>query len=172
MSRGRGHVGPSEIATLVAFLLPKVIADVEGLFARGKQRRHLAVWRHRVTRVAPALVGCLICQENRPKEAQLLGMLEQLIETEPWESALRTRGLCYGHVLLALELWKDDSARQLLVEIARHYVSELIGDAKEFVRKQDERYRRQPFGRERDVVRRATEFILGTRLNFDFGGER
>jgi len=70
-------------------------------------------------------------------------------------------GLCVPHLLLALRQARDASLREYLTtaHIGKYLV--LANELAEFIRKQDYRFRDEPWGAEKDSWRRAVNMMVG-----------
>jgi Family of unknown function (DUF6062) len=104
---------------------------------------------------------CIFCQDNREKEEFLGEVLEQLVDEEEFQKPLASHGLCIRHGELALQIWTDQEKRKHLLAQLKTQVSELAGNLREFIRKRDYQYRKEPPGRERDSVLRAMRLLVG-----------
>jgi Family of unknown function (DUF6062) len=168
VGHNRWGVGPVELAELCRQLVPRAAAAIA---AAGKSRpraRALPFARARKNKQElPASVpgaGCIFCREWLEREPRLVALLEKLLDQEEFSRALAAHGLCFRHACLAVAAWQQPGKRRQLSEILRARSDQLVADLAEYLRKQDHRFRDEPFGREADVVERAVEFLAGLDL--------
>jgi Family of unknown function (DUF6062) len=166
--QNRWGVGRVEVADLCRQLVPQAAAEIaeagESLprsgvlsFARAKKKKQ------RSSTLFPG-AACIFCREGLEREQRLVELLEKLLDQEEFARALSAHALCFRHARLALTAWKQPGKRQRLSEILRIRCDQLVTDLSEYLRKQDYRFRDEPFGREADVVDRAVEFLAGLDL--------
>lgn len=70
-------------------------------------------------------------------------------------------GLCFGHFELAWETARTVEDRELLLAVQRAAAHSLLADLREHVRKQDDKFRHEPKGVERDAWLRAIHATAG-----------
>jgi hypothetical protein len=106
---------------------------------------------------------CPVCARLEPREKDYVRTLVAHLE-EPGGLAEAYRdsdGLCLSHFRLALASAPSTGAAQALVAAQQSVWERLHRDLGEFIRKNDQRFRDEPFGEERDAWRRALEAISG-----------
>jgi len=112
-------------------------------------------------RVAPA-GKCPACEQRDSVGHRALTVLARhLTEEEMREAMLRSDGLCFHHLPLALEQLKDSSVQKELLSIHREKMEKLRAELGEFIRKNDYRFINEGFGAERDAWRRAVAMGAG-----------
>jgi len=105
--------------------------------------------------------NCMFCCEKADKERILLEVLEEVRDEEPFRRAIEGQALCIRHARIALSLWSNFAARQWLVVQVEKKIEAADGDLGEFIRKHDYRYRDEDSARDRTVIDKARELILG-----------
>jgi len=108
--------------------------------------------------------SCPACRHETELETLAITTLVDLLaEDERLREAFETSaGLCLPHLRRALELVRDETTFNLLLEITQAKLVQLIAELDEFVRKHDHRFRHEKFDTEGDSWRRAVSQIVGT----------
>lgn len=70
-------------------------------------------------------------------------------------------GLCFPHFELVWDVAQTVEDREVILEVQRRAARSLLCDLREHVRKQDDKYRHEPKGAERDSWRRAIFLTAG-----------
>jgi hypothetical protein len=70
-------------------------------------------------------------------------------------------GLCFPHFELVWASGGTGKARQLVLDVQRRAVSELLGDLREFIRKEGAEFKHEPKGSEQDAWTRAIRLTAG-----------
>ena len=99
---------------------------------------------------------CPSCAAESEAEARYAGALAAGLARDPniWQTVHASRGLCRRHVeCIAAAAPPSDAAKLLAMESAK--IDDLFAELEEFVRKNDYRFRGEPWGSERDAWRRA-----------------
>ena len=102
------------------------------------------------------VTACPACGAEEDAEARYSAALASGLARDPglWEIIQASSGLCARHVeKIAIAARPRDAARLLEIECAR--MDGLFSELEEFVRKNDYRFRTEPWGAERDAWRRA-----------------
>jgi len=115
--------------------------------------------------LAPAR-PCPACGVEEATTARFCKALAEALGRQAFHETLRaSNGLCLPHLRCAIEHTSNRRSLGLLLEIQSEKLAGLRQELAEFVRKNDYRFRSEPFGAERDSYRRAIETIVGTRLH-------
>ncbi|MBN1219042.1 MAG: hypothetical protein JXM69_08940 [Anaerolineae bacterium] len=106
---------------------------------------------------------CPACVQE--KELETLAMTT-LVDFLPNDERLReafqaSDGLCLPHLRRALELVRNETAFEILIEDARQKMGKLIEELDEFIRKHDHRFQDESFAAEGDSWQRALARIAG-----------
>jgi hypothetical protein len=106
---------------------------------------------------------CPVCARVGVREQEALRfLLTHLDGPEALLDAYRASdGLCLDHVRKALAWVPSEAAARTLVAAQREVWQRLHGELGEFIRKNDQRFRDEAFGAEKDAWRRALEAISG-----------
>jgi hypothetical protein len=140
---------PLSIAILWRDLLTQEIAELQRPGAELKRRRS-----------APR-GACPACEQRDGAEQRYLETLIEHLEagelrTEYTESS----GTCLTHLERALRL-APPQAHRFLIEAESGKLNRLVGELSEIIRKNDYRFRDEPWGAERDAGVRATGKLKG-----------
>ncbi len=111
-------------------------------------------WKHHTT--CPA---CKVQEESRRRYVQVLA--RGLGETEMAEAFEASAGLCVPHFLLVWQAARGVALRRRIREMQQTKISELLKEVEEFCRKQDYRFKDEPFGAEADSWIRAVRMMVG-----------
>lgn len=155
-------VGPVEIATLCKYVIPRAVDELQRSREKGDQAGLLSRARRAIKRTT-AFPGkmCVFCIERLDREQSLVALLEMVVEREIFAQAVTTHGLCLHHAFRALNSWKCPDRIEWLSAIIRARSDRLVLDLRAFLRKYDDQFRDEPFGREIDAVHRAVQFLVG-----------
>lgn len=105
---------------------------------------------------------CPACEQRDSVGHRALTVLARhFAEEEMHEAITRSDGLCFHHLPLALEQFKDSSVQKGLLSIQREKMEKLRAELGEFIRKNDYRFIHEGFGEERDAWRRAVAMGAG-----------
>jgi hypothetical protein len=117
-----------------------------------------------VARLAPQR-SCLVCQQANTMETIYLDtLLDRLLEEGGLLPAFQASdGLCLPHLRLILARGRDRAVCEALVSAQAASWKRLDADLIEFIRKNDYRFREEPWGQERDAWRRAAAALGGSR---------
>jgi hypothetical protein len=163
----------------VAILYNRLIEDASvalqagrGIAAgRGKRTGlSLGLNRRREKPAADDRPDCLACRVERETEQ---GVLRTLVETlnrddERMLKALEEReGFCLCHLDRALRLDPDDTTDAVLRRHGLRRAETLLAGLREFIRKNDYRFSREPMGAEGDSWMRAVAWVAGVSLEKD-----
>lgn len=124
--------------------------------SRRLRARAISRWRDRDT--------CPACEhQSRHRSHFVATLIAGLSEPDPgileaWE---KCPGLCVPHFLIVLDEDRGGLASDRLVAHQRERFAELLDELDEFCRKQDFRFRDEPYGKEKDSWLRAVEMITG-----------
>lgn len=112
--------------------------------------------------LAPANL-CPVCSLVQARERDHIGTLLAHLEGPGAlvEVYARSDGLCLAHFRQTLSQASGGSQARLLVGAQNSVWQRLYADLSEFIRKNDQRFRDEPFGEERDAWRRALAAISG-----------
>lgn len=136
------------------------------------QRAHEALDAEQPSAATAGLVSqlepqapCPACKQEAEMEAIYL---DALLEELPGEDGLlvtyrESDGLCLLHLSQALARLRDEDIFQALVDAQKAIWQRLVGDLDEFIRKNDARFRDEPWGDERDAWLRAIAAVSGNR---------
>ena len=157
----RWAVGCVETAILCRHILPRATREAAEMARERGALRLLAGGQSS----GPLFPGreCIFCQESREQEERFVALLEAATEDEGLRSAVANGGLCLPHGYAALARWKGRRRVEWLRAQIEARSERLAKDLQEYLRKYDERFRREPFGAEIDVVERAVDFLAGTK---------
>jgi hypothetical protein len=158
------HLGLLGMAMLCSRLVPA--AEEVAEHAAKRHKRPIGLARSKQDYGVWPGHACIFCRELRGTEEQLVRALEDLMDAEEFSLPLSQHGLCLRHTQLVLKGWKDEAKREWVLDVIRRYAAELTGDLKEFLRKHDYRYRHEPYGREKEIVKRCLEFLMGLDSNY------
>jgi Family of unknown function (DUF6062) len=165
VGRNRWGVGQVELAELCRQLVPRAAREIAEAGKSRPRVRILPFARAGKKKQEPPAsfpgAGCMFCREWLERDQSLVALLEKLLDQAEFARALASHGLCSRHACLALTAWRHPGRRRQLSEILRGRSDQLVADLAEYLRKQDHRFRDEPFGREADVVVRAVEFLAG-----------
>ncbi|MDD3926375.1 MAG: DUF6062 family protein [bacterium] len=105
---------------------------------------------------------CPVClREREAGERFARALLNGLKKTEMRNAFAGGTGLCVSHFLRTMESVKDRGTRDFLFTAQRTILQSLLADLDEFKRKNDYRFRHEPFGREKDAWKRAISMLTG-----------
>lgn len=106
---------------------------------------------------------CPACVYARAMEDLYLDvLLERLLGEDGLLAAYQaSEGLCLPHFRQALARVRDGAVYAALVESQRAIGQRLMAELDEFIRKNDYRFRDEPWGRERDAWLRALNALVG-----------
>jgi hypothetical protein len=172
-------VRPSQslgVAILYHDVLHNVLAALEGakyqaLPLLSLQRAHEALDTDRPSAATADLVAHLAPQAPCPACKQAGAMeaiyLDTLVKTLRGEEGLlaayeSSAGLCLPHLSQALALVRDEAVFEALVGAQRTIWLRLEADLSEFIRKNDYRFRGEPWGAERDAWLRGIAALSGS----------
>ncbi len=115
-----------------------------------------------LARLAPQ-AECSVCVHTRAMEDLYLDiLLEQLTSDGPLLATYEASdGLCLVHFRRALARARDGEAFATLVRVQYAAGQRLVEELDEFIRKNDYRFRDEPWGRERDAWYRAFLALVG-----------
>lgn len=161
----RWSVGCVETAILCRHMLPRATREAAELGRSRETIRLLSAGGGGAD--TPLFPGrdCMFCKESAEQEARFVALLETATEDEALSSAIANGGLCLPHGYAALKHWRGRRRVEWLRAQIEAQSERLAKDLQEYLRKYDERFRREPFGGEIDVVERAVGFLAGTKSN-------
>jgi hypothetical protein len=115
-----------------------------------------------VTRLAPQ-TPCPVCKHVESMEqVYLTTLLDALGADEEMAALLQgSGGLCLPHLRSALTLVRRESVYRSLMTAQRLAWERLAGELSEFIRKQDYRFRDEPWGEEGNAWLRAVAALVG-----------
>lgn len=118
-----------------------------------------------VSQLAPQ-APCPACKQGEEMEAIYLdALLEELITEDGLLAAYEaSAGLCLPHFRQALTRLRDEAIFRALVNAQRAIWQRLEADLSQFIRKNDARFRDEPWGDERDAWLRAIAALAGSQL--------
>lgn len=70
-------------------------------------------------------------------------------------------GFCIPHLFKIILRNSDEEIFERLFSIEKAKITQLVGELREFIRKHDYRFSKEPFGKERDAWIRAVEKLNG-----------
>ncbi len=110
--------------------------------------------------------ACPAC-EMRDESARLaLGAFARSLKVEeirkPYQAS---HGLCAVHLNQALAVVDDEDVLDLLLETTRASLSSLDSELAEYIRKNDYRFNKEPWGSEEDAWKRVISRMAGERLS-------
>jgi Family of unknown function (DUF6062) len=110
-----------------------------------------------------AAAVCPACANRDRQLAANTRNLLDLMATSPGhrDAFAASPGLCFPHFERAWNAAETAADRELLLAVQRRAAGSLLADLREHVRKQDERFRHEPKGSERDAWRRAIYLTAG-----------
>lgn len=134
----------------------RFLRGLVGLNSQRLRAKAVSRWRDRDT--CPACVHQL-----RYRGHFVATLIAGLSEPDPgivegWE---KCPGLCVPHFLTVVDEGREGRALDRLVEHQAHEFDGLLKELEEFCRKQDYRFRDEPYGEEKDSWLRAVEMITG-----------
>jgi Family of unknown function (DUF6062) len=106
---------------------------------------------------------CPACANRGERLETNAGYLVDDLATSPGhrETFRRSPGLCFAHFELTWRVARTVEDRRLLLDVQRDATESLLRALREHVRKQDDKFRREPKGDERDSWRRAIFLTAG-----------
>lgn len=111
-------------------------------------------------------VPCPACKVGDETASRFANVLLQDLQKEEIRTLLeQAGGLCLPHLRLTLSIRGAVESKRLLLAVERRAWSALQLELKEFIRKNDYRFRTEPKGSERDSWLRAMDALVG--LNLD-----
>lgn len=157
--------------------LALIARDVWGEIQRVTEAARLPVPRARRAHTADLAAGllarltpqgeCPACTYARAMEDLYLDvLLERLLGEDGLLAAYQASGgLCLPHFRQALNRVQDGAVYAALVEAQRAIGQRRLAELDEFIRKNDYRFRDEPWGRERDAWLRALNALVGGPLS-------
>ncbi len=107
---------------------------------------------------------CPVCEHRDETTRELLSVLVDQLKNKELLDALRSSdGLCFPHLLQALEQVKDTTTCEQLLALEREKMSGLRDELDEFIRKNDYQNFQEGFGREGDAWLRSVALVVGKR---------
>jgi len=107
---------------------------------------------------------CPVCYLWREQERLYLHvLLDDWQEPELAQAFAASSGLCWRHTLHLVEQGKQHIHLQAVLAAQQAHLQKLQDELHEFIRKQDYRLARQPYGREADAWRRVVTLYVGLR---------
>lgn len=134
------------------------------LYASSKRRKRLAArrlrrWLHRRHQCPP----CPVCQLwSEQERLHMTVLLHDWHEPTLQEAFVQSSGLCISHMARLIAHGSSHVHLAGVLEAQRECLSALHDELREFIRKQDYRFAREPYGREADAWRRVVELFVGT----------
>lgn len=150
-----------------------IARDVWGEIQHATETVRLPAPRARRTRTADIAAGllarlapqgeCPACTYARAMEGLYLDvLLERLLGEDGLLAAYQaSEGLCLPHFRQALARVRDGAVYTTLVSAQRAIGQRRLAELNEFIRKNDYRFRDEPWGRERDAWLRALTALVG-----------
>jgi hypothetical protein len=130
-----------------------------GLFGRARSGTA------RIADAMEAQAACPACEVGADTVARYTKVLLHDIQYADIETALEAAGgLCLPHLRFVLRRRGPDRAQRLVLEVQRRVWQSLRAELKEFIRKNDYRFRDEPKGAERDSWLRAIDAVVGLDL--------
>lgn len=119
-------------------------------------QRLLHFWKHR-----PPCSLCRVWQEHEQ-------MYEAVLLDDWYAAAFAdvfrvSGGLCWPHLLHLCERQATHRHLAHFLSVQQHCLSQVQGELQEFLRKQDYRFAREPYGQEADVWQRVVGLYCGTK---------
>jgi hypothetical protein len=114
---------------------------------------------------------CLACDVERDTEQAVLHTLVESLRAEDGRMLAAvegSEGFCLYHLDLALQTNSDDKVDVILRRHGLRKAEHLLAELKEFIRKSDYRFTKEPMGAEGDSWSRAVAWVTGVSLG---GGE-
>lgn len=135
------------ISTMFADTFAEIVKGLESLTPEAEFRRSL----------------CPACANRAERLRANVGYLLDLLATSPGsgERFAASPGLCFVHFELVWELAPARQDLEPILEVQRKAARSLLHDLQECVRKQDDRYRHEPKGSERDAWLNAIHLTAG-----------
>lgn len=116
-----------------------------------------------------ALAVCPACEDELVRAATYVRTLaDYLVDPAVQSAYAASDGLCIRHVEMLVDV-SADSVLDLVVANEVIRLDALASDLREFIRKSDYRFGGEPFGNERDCVRRAASKCSGARTAAEDG---
>jgi len=107
---------------------------------------------------------CPACEQRDLSMMRTLSEMAKYIDSESMTVAFKkSDGLCLFHMRHALRNVRIPTKRALLISMEEDILSKLRAELAEYIRKNDYRFAKEAFGKERDSWRRAVGIIAGGR---------
>ena len=115
-----------------------------------------------------------VCCKAGARELQMLSskagdFAEALTNSDLQDAVLKSSGLCFTHLLLALSCASPDGA-SVLADVEAAKLRHLVAELNEYARKQDYRFADEPWGEEASSPWRAVRKMAGAKGAWGVGG--
>jgi hypothetical protein len=108
--------------------------------------------------------SCPVCSLWREQEHLYLHvLLDDWQELELAQAFAASSGLCWRHILHLVEQGRQYASLEAVLAVQQGHLQRLQEELHEFIRKQDYRLARQPYGREAEAWRRVVALYIGLR---------
>jgi hypothetical protein len=105
-----------------------------------------------------------VCSLWREQEHLYLHvLLDDWQELELAQAFAASSGLCWRHILHLVEQGRQYASLEAVLAVQQGHLQRLQEELHEFIRKQDYRLARQPYGREAEAWRRVVALYIGLR---------
>lgn len=178
LERGNCALGLGIIYEDILGEITKKMTRVQSLLpVSGRKRFRFLLFGKRAPDPVPAPFlldsPCPVCENVRIFEKYYLKTLLDFLSEPEFEKQFdRSSGICCNHVVEALKEFQTHRNLPLLVRKQIEKFRSLGDELREFVRKQDFKYRHEPPGTEKDSWKRALEMVAGKREIFPNRVER